>query len=273
MKFLAKLTLFLLIFSTYSAQAKFVECSSCQSNTSFLNIAKANSDFIEGRSYVYVANSNSEVIRKFMVQYERGGMGEPTIFRVNPITVDSTTYNNFSEAMVWRNSVEEFFDSELELPNSVALSAWQLSGNSIFQRDIAIYYSNHQSLQQRLGNYTTALFTLGGKLIAANLTVSVKFGDNSSANYKIVGLDSHGNLEFEFMNAVDNLGNPIPTKISELSGQFRISKETASNMSNAASNFHFSFRYVPSPGTSVTITDCTIDPLTKEVTCIPKDKP
>jgi len=274
MKLIVKTALLLITLSVFSTQAKFVECFSCQSDTSFLNIAKAKSDLIEGISYIYVANSNTEQIRKFMVRYENGGLGEPVIFRVNAVTIDSATYNTFSEAMVYRNSIENFFATYMLVPDSVALSAWQLAGNSVFQRDIALYYSSHQSLRESIANYTATLFTLGGKLIAANLVVSIKFGDNSTANYKIVGLDANGDLEFEFMNATDNLGNPIPANASGLSGQFRMTSETLSNYSSAVTSFHFSFSQpLTIPAGSITITDCVTDVQTKEVTCTTRDKP
>jgi hypothetical protein len=259
----------LAIFSIFPTHAKLVECLDCYSDLSYLNLAKSRVDLVEGVSYIYVSNSNIGEIKKFKLRYGSGSSGDPALFIVTPVAVDSATQNMFSDAMYYRNSIKDFFEYHQDVPRDVALSAWQLAGNSVFQRDIAAYYSSNQSLRDLIGNYTATLTTLGGKLIAANLTVTVKFSDDSSALYKIVGLDSNGNLEFEFFKATDHLGNPIPTSPTQLEGQLKMDRDTLSNYQSAVNRFRFSFRAgsISIPQGSVIIVDCVVDPETKDVTC------
>lgn len=271
MKVLLRLLLIasLAIFSIFPTHAKLVECQNCYSDSSYLNLAKSRVDLVEGVSQIYVSNSNIGELKKFKLRYEKGAAGDPATFIVTPVIVDSASQNMFSDAMYYRNSIRDFFEYHKDIPRDVALSAWQLAGNSVFQRDIAAYYSSNQDLRDLIGNYTITLFTLGGHIISANLTVTVRFSDDSSAVYKIVGLDSNGNLNFEFFNATDNLGNPIPTSPTQLEGQLKMNRDTLSNYQGAVNRFRFNLRAgsVTIPEGTVVIVDCTVDPETKDVTC------
>ena len=266
-----KILVFMLLtlLTSISVKAKYLECTTCSSETSFYNKAKQNVDLIEGRSYISVGNTITGSIRKYIVIYQPGNInaGERPMLKVGTTSVDSNTQSLFNDAVYYRRQIIDFIDGSVSVPDNVALSAWQLSGNSVFQRDIAIYYNDNQTFTESIGNYVSVILALGGKIVGANILVAVKFSDGSFANFKITGINYKGDVVFEFFNAVDSLGNPIPNSAAELSGQYRMTSENMSAYRNTVNRFRFTLKAPTISQGSVTITDCYLNVTTKEVTC------
>lgn len=211
--------------SSFSASANnsLVNCSYCSSQAEFEYVVRSQS-LVEGTSYVYVSNIDSGVLTKYYRKYVPGDAqyGEPATIVIKPVAVDSTSATNFNRAVQQRSEIANLLDTIKEVPDHVARSAWQLGANPVFRQDVAKYYRDNQSLRQLVGNYTATLATLGGKLGGFTLYVTVSFTDGSMARYQIVGIDENGQLEFAFLSAQDNLGNNVPTSISQLEGYFRL---------------------------------------------------
>lgn len=227
-----------------SANNTLVNCSYCSSQAQFEYVVKSQS-LIEGTSYVYVSNIDSGMLTKYYRKYIPGDAqyGEQATVIVKPVAVDATSARNFNKAVQQHSEIADLLDTIKEVPDHVARSAWQLGANPVFRQDVAKYYRDNQSLRQLVGNYTATLATLGGKLGGFKLYVTVSFTDGSMARYQIVGIDENGQLEFAFLSAQDNLGNSIPTSISQMEGYFRLDGKGWSSYGSVAVEFGIVARF------------------------------
>ena len=264
--------IYLVCFIAFQSQAKLVDCKSCNTTTDFLNNAKANAQLISGTSYIYVSNTNTEVIKKFRVRYEAGNpsYGEPPVFIVGEVAVDNTSYYTFKDAMGVKRSVTSFVDTSKDIPGDIADSAWKMPANSLAQNQVINYYRDNQTWNEMVGNYFGSLLSVFGTLVNVNLTITVKFADGSNADFALTGIDHEGKLRFKFLKGTDKLGNTIGSKSSDLEGLFKTDKSTFQLYNGAANRHNYIITGVSTstiPNGSVTIIDCHMDTVTKRVTC------
>jgi len=269
-------------FMSFSAQASngLYNCRTCTSDSSFLTVARAEAPLIVGTSYLYVSNTTTGVIKKFRVSYQEGNIayGEPPIFRVNQITVDTTAYNSYQDALYYKNQVLSALSSNASVPGNLVESAWDLPGNSFAQDDVIDYFNDNIGLIDMIGGYFGALGAGFGILQNLSIEIVIDFEDGSSATFELTGIDVNNALTFKFKGGEDSLGNSIPANLEEMAGDFKFSASVFESYSGLASRYG-TFVYggagepLTIPTGTVTVYDCYMDPSTKTLTCNQRNTP
>ncbi|MFB2662002.1 hypothetical protein [Shewanella mangrovisoli] len=209
----------LLAFNANAADI-FAECGYCDSYYDFESAAKTHASTTgKSRSEVIIRNRNTNQEWKFTVISLRAEPGVPA-----NVTVVNSEFTLAEKDLLNRikqqeSLIADLFDTYQRVPESIATSAYDLVDNTSLQNAVANYYLANQSIQQALGNYSSLIVVIAGKLVGITLSVEVIMSDGSVINYQIVGLDGKSTLALAVLNAVDSNGNNISmTKAGLVSG-------------------------------------------------------
>jgi|AntDeeMinimDraft_8_1070380.scaffolds.fasta_scaffold01792_1 hypothetical protein len=245
--------------SAINAADEFILCDSCSSYSDYESRA-ASLPYEEGETYILIANFENEEIKRFRRYFRAGNpsYGEPGIVTLSQAAIPSNTQSDFNVAMQAKNNIEEFFDIYGDIPSNIAESAYDLGGNQVLQREVANYYANNQSLQQYVGNYTSMIALIAGKIVNINLYVSVRFSDGSFADYAVKGLKNDLTIEFEFSRGYDKYGNEVPESLDALEGTFKFDSVLYNSFSRTVTRFDLVLRGPTIEGGQVIIKDCSL---------------
>jgi len=171
--------------------------------------------------------------RKYTVIEEPAEPGLPAIVMVFEEQVTSSEQTNFSKAVQSERGISDFFDSVSGVPSNLAGSVRDLVGSSSTQNSVADNYINNQSLQQLIGNYTSAMMAIAGKVVAINFVIELSFSDGSTGYFKLTGIDGSGVLQLTFHKGVDSNGNTVlPNKASYGTGTYSFAGTSGSGLSS-----------------------------------------
>ena len=206
--------------NTQAAIALTGECNTCISTESYHIAAKeiaAGAPDVD----VHVFNIDQQVMRRFAVaKYRDRFTGDFGPYQVSEKTVDSEKYALFEDLIAAKSNLEYAFRLHKDIPAEVMASAFDLPGNNSATTTVANYYLQNQSVFEAIGDYTSALLTLAGKVINANFVIEVHFADGTIAFLQITGIDANGNLQLTFKSGIDTDNNIIHGNTKSLSGTY-----------------------------------------------------
>lgn len=218
----ALLSLFL-SFQAYSIDSIHVECKSCQSESQFIDEAKANSVKNE-TLYVNVMNFKNHEIRKFEVTrvYKRvcdpndrepdgeGGIFQPCLTisstTAKPQDVTNKELNAFLGLADAVNDANNLFQRSIEIPASVTPSAFDLVGSGTTPRKITLYF-DQMSLRDNYLEKGVIVAGAASKIVTTVINfdppkLAFSFSDDTQAFAIIDFVDMDDRVHLKFIKVV-----------------------------------------------------------------------
>ena len=185
----------------------------------------------EGEFTITVADFGTETIRSYtIIQTYEPGLPEFMIF---PEPTEMSIAAGFTEAINIKTDIQTLL-TDIEVPIELSDSAYKLVNNSFNQNSVGNWIRENRSIYQMTMHYfALPIFALSSFLPAdVKLVLEVSFFDGSSVKYKASGINSSGEIEFQYVDgsAIDASGNSIPhTSIEMINGGFTFSDSTSVN--------------------------------------------
>ena len=216
------------------------ECSSCsitQKQWAAKQSVPANT---EGVYNVYVMDVASETLDKFSVVQFYEPEWRMYFISARSISVEPEKVTAFQAFAQDLKAFEQQASSGIDLPASVANSAYDMIHDSSRRNAIGNYIANNLNFFQALGAYTSIPLVAIKQILNVHVVITVRFEDGSSAIYEVSGLE--GSFEegvqitFQYQpgSAKDADGNNIPEtqeEAQQFQGTFS-SVDTANAMAN-----------------------------------------
>lgn len=222
MKIVKLLPLLLLISgaSISNANASLLGCFDCSSNQSKIEAISEYNSSNMNEGFIEVIDFKNNVVRSYTMEYDPES-GQ-TFVMSSASTSDAKTkaatltaqYNELQTAEKAVNHTNTEFSSAYD----VVQSKNYLS--------VTNDYMNQTNTIDKLGVYSGVVFSSLGKVVEnVNIVIDVAFPDGSLITFKISGIDSGHNIEFEVLEATDSENNDIPLNIDQIQGHYQFSSE------------------------------------------------
>lgn len=214
-------TSFFINASAFASISKTIVCDDCDTSASYKIAAQYGAAGVPDAS-VHVLNTKGEILRRFsVIKYRSRITGDFGPYVVSEIAVETEKEILFRDLVRHKKEINDFFDYSVDIPSSVAESAYDLPGAGYLASDVANYYLENQTLRMAIGNYTATALAIAGKVINLNLVIELNFSDGTIGFFKITGLDSSGTILLEFKSGLDADSNTINAHPIALSGSYR----------------------------------------------------
>ncbi|PKM18403.1 MAG: hypothetical protein CVV11_13880 [Gammaproteobacteria bacterium HGW-Gammaproteobacteria-15] len=139
--------------------------------------------------------------------------GAPVIKYVISANVTTHEYQAAAKATDSYVQLMSFFDTNKEIPSSLAGSIFDVIGNSQKQELLSDYYNLNITSGQTWALYWASIGSLGGSLANIAFSVDVIFSDGSRATMRLSGLNSPITSRLFYLTLVetfDKNGNRVP---------------------------------------------------------------
>lgn len=227
------LTLLILLTSTFTFNASaaiFTKCDNCTSDYQLENIATYIAESEGGsNNVVFVANSKSNTLKKYRIINIRSfESGVPNSTEVVDIELSSSEKAIATELNKTSNEIIDFFNHDNNVPVGVADTIYDLVADTAVSSDVANHYINNQSIRQKVGNYTSLVLSVAGKVVNVNFVIELDFSDNSIGVFKLDGIDKNGNITLKLISGTDADNNNV-----------NLTKKSFVDSSGMTSNYRF----------------------------------
>ena len=220
MKYRAGILMLLAIAANADAAEFWTSCNACSARQAQRAALWAAPAETLGRHDVYVADFNSEAIRKYAVWSEFDPELGSWRSSAWPVLTESHVAHEFAQLVAGMKADVASLESGKRVPRDVVGSAYDLVHSSLNQQRVADYIISHMSLWESIGAPVFVPLSLLRKVVDLNLTIPVVFADGSTASFVLTGVSgSLGDLDYLFElvdgSARDPDGNAIPGRRSE----------------------------------------------------------
>lgn len=190
----------------------------------------------------YIADIKNNIIRAYVGVNTDPWVFDPDNFVGQPSSVDSDVQVSFSNAVDARRNLygnSNSTSANVVIPSTVVESAWDMTGNSSARNIVTNYIFDNLSIADKIYAYEGAVVALLGKIVDVNVVARVVFSDESTALFRISGVNNDGKLEFEYVSAsaVDGNSNSIPESPSNFTGRYVFNGGGLENFIDAVNRF------------------------------------
>ncbi|WP_028771460.1 hypothetical protein [Shewanella waksmanii] len=242
MRCLPALFLLAIPFSSLAIDAFHVECTSCFTESEFVQVAKENA--IDKQTIVVnVFNAENADLRKYLVEKgsrtvcdsdgrEPDGKGDVivncwqenilTAKKQSLIDVEQTNFHDFSSALIEFRALSE--GTSVSIPERLVPSGYDLVGASFRQNDVIDYFNGQPSknkIYEKVIHYIEAaskIIDIGMSLTAP--AIAFEFVDKSKAYAIVDFVDMDNNIHYKFTKVIDNNGNVVDLKAQNPFSEF-----------------------------------------------------
>ncbi|WP_394203083.1 hypothetical protein [Shewanella waksmanii] len=221
-------------FSSLAIDAYHVECTSCFTESEFVQVAKENA--IDKQTIVVnVFNAENADLRKYLVEKSSRTVCDPdgrepdaeggviancwqenilTAKKQGLIDVEQTNFHDFSSALIEFRALSE--GTSVSIPEKLVPSGYDLVGASFRQNDVIDYF-NGQPSKNKVYEKLIHYINLGSKINDLGMTfpvpaIAFEFPDKSKAYAIVDFVDIDNNIHFKFSKVIDNNGNVVDLK-------------------------------------------------------------
>lgn len=235
------LTITILLITSFNIQADelYMECSSCDSSYDKEVLAKYIASTNGGTlNDVFIYDDDNNSLSKYrVVAVDDGESGVTSFSTIIELDLDSNESDAKNTIVQSKSDMLSFV---FNVPESIADSAYDLSGSSVTQNNVADYVIANQTWNQAIGHYISAVLSIAGKVVNVNMVIQVEFTNGDIALFAIDGIDANADITLKLVDATDVNNNEVPLTKSEFTdtGEFEFNNETSlQEFSDAALRF------------------------------------
>lgn len=198
--------------------------------------------------YATIMDFKKNTIHKFSVTFQVVMNGMPGERRLPNMVSIPRNVHEIEVNTEFRRSFEDVLQAksnlsyDVEIPESIAVSGWDLVGAGYVQNQVIDYYRKNTTFFDELNLAVSSLVMLAGKITnIGNIEIPVKFSDGSIVYFKYEG-DVGDDAKLVFLRGVDGEGNNIydsPEVFDPYNGGFKftVGSDTLNSFLRAASRY------------------------------------
>ena len=256
-KIFKALLLLFLISGAATSNASTIGCFDCSASQSKSEAVKRYNSLNTYEAFIEVIDFKNNIVRSYTIEYDPESRRTLVMSSASTSSAKSTAanltqkYNQLQAELKAVNHTNTEFDS-----------AYSVIGDRNYLSVTNDYMAQANPIE-KIGVYGGLVLSSMGKIVVnATVVIDIGFPDGSSMRFKISGIDSDHDIEFEIMEATDSENNDIPLNADQIKDRYKFiisgenwvrHAELRESFGVSASDFISLFENAPTGSTSITM--------------------